>query len=596
MALMNRQPKLEGKAARRLRPTSRDSSGIESKLRLILALVLNILTLLKLGWYEPVLSEDVLYGVQIGALAAYATSLLWSLRSARNDPARYGALLSITRPEQIATVIGLLFCWSAPMLRGAAGAILIIHFARLFTRLVQTKIPTGLVFLGSFLFLTLGATGLLLLPASTPRDQPIGFVDALFTVTSAISQTGLTMRPTGDGFTRFGQVVILIAIQVGALGVIVFGALLVTLLGSTFGLRATQTLGEGTEQGWVGQLAIQRLVTFIIISTHATEAVGAAVLYFCWPDSWVGMPADMVTVGDRIYHAVFFSVSAFCNAGFVTTTDSLVSLSGSWITLTVIGGLIAMGSIGFPVLDNAREVLWNRLRGKVTREGGQIIRFSLHSKLMIVSFLIVTISGAIVTALCLRIFSGFTAIGSAAQGLFMTINRTAGFNTVQFEELSPLGQLSMILLMAVGGAPASPAGGIKFTACAVMVLTVWATVFGRNQTTVFGRTIPDQVVRKCATIATLWIGILLLLTGVVTLSDPEYELLAVLFETTSALSTCGLSSGVAGPDLSDAGKLALTVGMFVGRVGPFALLAALVGVASRRHGRVHYPSEEIAIY
>lgn len=596
MAATSKASQDGARTERWLRPSGGQELGFDSSVRLLLALFLNLLTLLKLGWREPILPESVLYSLQIVALAGYGLSLLLSVRAAGDDKQRRAALLSVTRPEQIATLIGLVFCWSPVVFRGAAGVILIIHFARLFTILVQTRIPTGLVFLGSFVLLTLGATGLLMLPASTPTDQPIRFVDALFTITSAISQTGLTMRPTGEGFTRFGQVVILIAIQVGALGVIVFGALLVTLLGSSFGLRATQTLAEGTEQGWAGQLAIQRLVTFIIIFTHSIEAVGAALLFIFWPESWFGMPKDMVTTGDRLYHSVFFAISSFCNAGFSTTSDSLVSLRGSWTTHVVVGGLIALGTIGFPVLDNLREVLWKRLRGHRTREGGSLVRLTLHSKLMLSAFFVVTGLGAVITAICLWAFSDYSAPNAALQGVIMSINRTAGFNTVEFEELAPLGQLTMILLMAIGGAPISAAGGLKFTVLVVLVLTVWATILGRGETTAFGRSIPDQIVRKCATIATLWVGMLFVITAIVTISDPEYPLLVVLYDTTSALSTCGLSSGMTGPDLSTTGKVTLIVAMFVGRVGPFAVLAALVSVAAGRRSRVHYPSEQIAIY
>ena len=569
---------------------------IDSPLRVVLALAMNVPTVLKVGWYEPLLNEAALFWGQVAMLAVYGVSLFLSARALGAEPARRRDFLSVTRPEQVATVLGLLTCFWDPGPKIFAAALLMFHLTRLYLRLVQTRVPAGLVFLGSFVVLTLVGAAALTLPAATPRDRPIDFVDALFTMSSAISQTGLIVRDTGTGFTRFGQVIILIWIQVGALGVIVFGALLVSVIGSSFGLRATQTLAEGTEQGWSGQLSLQKLVTFIIIFTHAVELVGAVALFVGWPESWEGMPHDMETIGDRAYHAVYFSVSAFCNAGFVTTEGSMAGLRLHWTTHAIVGGLIVLGSIGFPVLDNIRRVAWARIRG-VRSEGGRLVRVDLNAKILLASTLAAYIvGGAIVFASVLALSDEPPAV-ALADAHFMSVNRTAGFSSMQTQELSPLAQLGFIALMAIGGSPGSVAGGIKLMAVAVVLLTVFATLRGRAVTTVFGRTIPDPLVRKCATLTVLWLLTLAFLTAIITVTerDSGHTLKELLFETTSALATCGLSLNLT-EGMTDAGKLVMSAAMFIGRVGPFAVLAALFSVAKFRRARYEYPAEDVVIY
>lgn len=568
----------------------------DSPLRLFLALLLNVPTVLKIGFHEPLVPEFVLHGSQLALLGLYLLSIVVSARLFGPATERRTDFLAVTRPEQVAAVLGLLTFFWTPGAKIAAAFLLLFALTRLYLRLVRTRIPTGLVFLGSFVALTVAGSLALLLPAATPPDRPITFVDALFTITSAISQTGLVVRPTGEAFTRFGQIIILAWIQVGALGVIVFGAVLVNVIGSSLSLRATQTIAEGTEQGWSGQLGMQKLVTFIIVFTHAVELIGAVLLYLFWPVSWMGDPADFATEADRVYHAVFFAVSAFCNAGFVTTEASMYGLRAHWTTHFVVGGLIMLGSIGFPALDNMRRVLWARIRGIRMRDGA-LVRLNLNTKLILVATLIVYVIGAALVFPTVALYTDEPLIIALADAHFMTVNRTAGFSTIQPADGPILVQLGYIALMAVGGSPGSVAGGIKVIAVAVLALSVWATIRGRDATVAFGRTIPEPLVRKCAALAILWVGSLLAFTSIVTVSEQDrgYTLEQIMFEVTSALATCGLSSGVS-DDISTTGKLALTAAMFIGRVGPFAVLAALLSTGSARRSRYAYPHEDVTIY
>jgi trk system potassium uptake protein TrkH len=566
-----------------------------------LALLANVPTVLKVGWHEPLLDARVLHVSQVLLLLGYLAALLLTAFAVIRSPERRRDFLSVTRPEQIIVLFGVLsFAWS-PGPKIAAALLIMFHLTRGYLSLVRTAIPAGLVFIGSFVVLIAVGTLALLLPSATPPDRPISFVDSLFTISSAISQTGLVVRPTDSGFTRLGQVIILVWIQVGALGVIVFGALIVNVLGSSMSLRATQTLAEGTEQGWSGQLSLQKLVTFIIIFTHLVELIGALVLYFGWPSSWEGMPADFDSPGDRFYHAVYFSVSSFCNAGFATTPNGLIGLRIHWTTQVIIAGLIMLGSIGFPVLDNMRRVAWDRFRGRRMRDGA-LVRLTLNSKIILAATASTYVIG--VTLMFISEVFGDGAVWQPSDGYgtavldasFMSINRTAGFNSVDTSQMGLLSHLGLIFLMFVGGSPGSVAGGIKLMVFSVLAMTVYATLRGRSQTTIFGRTIPEAIVRKSAALVVLALLFLLGATGLLAFTDgPNHTLRELLFETTSALGTCGLSLGIT-PELTDPGKIIISITMFLGRVGPFAVVAALLNAARSSRARVEYPTEEVVIY
>ncbi|MEM1165404.1 MAG: potassium transporter TrkG [Planctomycetota bacterium] len=569
-------------------------------LRAALAGLLAAVAVVRLGWTEPLLPPGAL-SMAAGALSvAYLGVLAVTAFSMLGKGEDRSAFLSLTRFEQIVaiTACALVWWWPAPLAAGAM--LLLVHTTRIYLSLVQRAIPPGLVFVGSFMALIAVGTAILHLPSATPEGQPISTVDALFTITSAISQTGLVVRPTGDGFTRFGQIIILVWIQVGALGVIVFGALLASVMGRGFGIKAAQTIADPTETGWAGQLSLIKLVMFIIITTHALELVGAIAFYFSWPESWPGMPADMNSPLDRAYHAVFFAISSFCNAGFVTTSDSMASLRSHWTPHVIICGLILLGSIGFPVLDNIRRVLIAKIRGQRHDADGRLIRLTLNSKLILATALGVYVFGFVFIFLGEVTQAGVAAPLAVLDAHFMNIQRTAGFNTIAPQDMGLLSQLTLVLLMFIGGAPASVAGGIKLVALAVTALTVWATITGQQATTAFGRTIPDVLVRKSATIVIMCLVACMATTGALAITERGEDgagptLNELLFESVSAVGTTGLSLGITS-ELSDAGRLILCVAMFVGRVGVLAIVASLVAAAGRKRVRIEYPREEVVVY
>jgi len=564
--------------------------------RAALSLAAVIPVLLEHGWLQRLLPISLAEFLVFAALAAYCAATVRQAvvlsrggGSLRRELRRRRAMLAIA-------VAGAVLAWWPPVMVLAPAALLLVHTLFVFLTLVNTTIPPGLVFVGSFFSLVAVGTALLMLPAATPRGEPINLIDAAFTITSAISQTGLVVRDTGTGFTRFGQIVILAWIQIGALGVIVFGALLATVIGSNFSLRATQSLVEPTEQGWSGALSLRKLVVFIIVITHAFEIVGAAVIYFAWPETWAGAP-DMDSAGDRLYHSVFFSVSAFCNAGFVTTANSLEGLRAHWSTHLVIAPLIILGSIGFPVLDNLWRVGWARLRGQRVHRGG-LIRLNLNTKIVLATTVLLYLLGYGL------VFLGELTQTAEPAGLilldahFMTVNRTSGFNTIEPADMGLLSRLTLIPLMFIGGSPGSVAGGIKIMVFAVLALTVWSTIIGRGETQAFGRTLPDALVRKSATLLVLSLVMVMIVTGVLAVTESgkgRFGLEALLFDATSAVGCVGYTMGVAS-ETGPVARVTLTIAMFVGRVGPLAVLAALVGVTLRRRPRYAYPTEDVVIY
>jgi trk system potassium uptake protein TrkH len=323
------------------------------------------------------------------------------------------------------------------------------------------------------------------------------------------------------------------------------------------------------------------------------------------------MPDDFQTTADRAFHSVFFSVSGFCNAGFVTTSDSMESLRGHFLPHLILAPMIVLGSIGFPVLDNLWRVFKAKLRGQHveggrgvvggTSESGRLIRLELNTKIILATTAFAYVLGYVLIFLGEMFQTNEPLRLIALDAHFMNINRTSGFNTIPPDEMGLLSRLVLIFLMFLGGSPASLAGGIKLMVFAVLALTVFATIRGRRETTAFGRTIPDAVVRKSAALIVLCLTIVLAVTGVLAVSErggmgedgPALDVL--LFEATSAFGTTGLSLGIT-DELSPVGRWTIIVAMFLGRVGILAAVAALVSVAAVRRPRTAYPSGEVVVY
>jgi trk system potassium uptake protein TrkH len=445
--------------------------------------------------------------------------------------------------------------------------------------------PARLLVTGFLTAIGLG-TVLLSLPAATVDGRGLPLVDALFEATSATCVTGLVVVDTGSTFTLFGELVILILIQVGGLGIMTVTTLFAYAVGRRISLSETLTVGEALGQPHLsGVLALARNVALL---TFTAELAGAAVLTAVWSQEY--------PLGEALYLGVFHSVSAFCNAGFDLfgqslaghTTDVVVNLT--FLTLIITGGL------GFYVLS---EVLSRRRFGPGVGNspGGRNGRLSLHTRVVLVTSLALIAGGTLVILLFEH--SNPATLGPLSPGgkvlaaLFQAVTpRTAGFNTVSIAHLAPSTLLILMVFMFIGASPGSTGGGIKTTTFVALVSTIRSALRRRDDVEIGGRRLPPEVTVKSWVIASLGLGVILTATTLL-LATEDAPFLTVLFETVSAFGTVGLSTGLT-PELSTAGRLLVSVLMFVGRVGPFTVAVALA--RKRPTGRAwHLPEERIIV-
>jgi trk system potassium uptake protein TrkH len=440
-------------------------------------------------------------------------------------------------------------------------------------RRLLPRSPEGLL---AASFATLIAVGAVVLWLPFSHRGAVGPLDALFTSTSAVCVTGLAVVDTGTAFTPVGQVVLLVLIQMGGLGVMTFAALAYQLMGRRLSLQAHAALADALVQrdvaGELGETFRGILRTVLVI-----EAVGAVALF-------AGL-APRFGAGHAAWSAVFHSVSAFCNAGFSLYPDSLVGLRGDLLVVGAVMALIVVGGIGHPVL---RDV-WRVVRGAPgSCSRSRFARLSLHSRVALLT------SGAlIVGGMALILAFGPREDGAVGAALFQSVTaRTAGFNTVDIGLLQVPTLVLLIGLMFVGGSPGSCAGGVKTTALVVWGARLLAALRGEKQARVLGRHIPGEVVRR--TMLLLDVAVLWNVLGLFVLLQTEggtAGLVEVLFEQVSAFGTVGLSTGLT-PKLSEAGRIWLVATMFVGRVGP---LTVVLWITTRRKPGILYPDGRLMI-
>lgn len=440
-------------------------------------------------------------------------------------------------------------------------------------RAVGRVVQPQLVILASFVLLIAAGAGLLLLPRAT-RPPGISPVDALFTAASAASVTGLAVVDTAKAFTPLGHSILLALIQAGGLGIMT----LTTFFAFAF---AGGTLRQyASLQALVGEQSLGRIratLAQIALVTLGFEAAGAAVLYRHLPES-------AVPEGGRLFSAVFHSVSAFCNAGFALHGLNLaapgmrdnVPVQATVMTLVVAGGL------GFPVLAALGGLLARRRR------------LDLHAQLVLSTSALLLAGGAAVLLL-LEPVGGALGRGPGERllaALFHSVSaRTAGFNTVDLAGLAPASLFAILLLMWIGGSPASTAGGVKTTTAAVALLTVLSIAGGRERVELFRRRIGEASIQRA--FATVVVSVLLLSVSVLALLALEAKPpLDLAFEAVSALSTVGLSTGIT-PSLGAPAKLLLSALMLAGRVG---LLGCVLALSPRRPDARHeYAREDVLV-
>jgi trk system potassium uptake protein TrkH len=416
------------------------------------------------------------------------------------------------------------------------------------------------------------------------HGQPLSFLDALFTATSAQCVTGLVVVDTGTKLTLFGQLVVLALIQVGGLGITTFSVYLF------FYLR----MGVGTRGRWIIQEtllhtpvdSLKDLIRSIFVMTVVIEGAGAILLAFAF--------VPRLGLAQGIYYGIFHSISAFCNAGFGLYSDSLVSYRDNPLVNLTIMGLIVSGGIGFLVIREVVDLMKPGLRRR---------RLSLHSKLVFWTTGILIFGGALL--IWLLEYSSAFAHMSLGEGiwtaLFQSVTaRTAGFNTIDLNLLKVPSLFLIMVLMFVGASPGSAGGGIKTTSLALFIGILHSRLKGNPHTNVFRRTIPDEVATKVLTLVMLAAvfvgGATFLLLAVqhqgVSALHSRGGFIDYTFEAISAFATVGLSLG-ATSRLLPLGKVVIILMMFVGRVG--LLTMAFVFVRRSRKDAVRYSEENVMI-
>lgn len=428
-----------------------------------------------------------------------------------------------------------------------------------FCRFVDSLHPVRMVALGYLVYILAGWV-LLALPFSHGAG-PVSSLDALFTSASALSTTGLTTVSTGNGFSLFGQIVILVLIQIGGIGYMTFGSFVV--------LSKRGDLSDRREQ--IGKVVfsmpeefrIAKFVRSVILFTALVETAGVAALFFAFRQAGLDHP---------FWSAVFHSISAFCTAGFGLYDTSFEALRGNVAVNAILGILSYLGAIGFIVFVDA----WRRLIGKTDR-------ITLTSRIILVTTAWVSLAGIAMfyvaepTIQALPPYERLTAAGFQIMAAITTV----GFNTIPIGQLSQASLFLLIMLMVVGASPSGTGGGLKTTTFSALFGVIRSALLGRGNVTFWRKEIPEDRIRLAIASLGFYVGALIAGCYLLALSESlPFE--GLLFEAASALGTVGLSTGITA-QLTPIGKLILILLMFIGRVGPLTFGIALFLPSGPRH-------------
>ena len=446
-----------------------------------------------------------------------------------------------------------------------------------------------LIILGFASVILLGAI-ILMLPVSSAEGVITPFNQTLFTSTSAVCVTGLAVLDTGSYWSVFGQVVILLLIQIGGLGVVTVAVSVFMLSGRKISLMQRSTMQNAISAHKVG--GIVRLTKFILKGTLFIEMAGALAL----------LPVFYHDFGRKgIWMAVFHSISAFCNAGFdILGNNSMVPYVGNvWINL-VICGLIIAGGLGFVVwIDLRLSLIHYREHFKYFKMKRYLESLSLHTKIALISTFVLIFGG--MTVIFILEFQNPLTLKSLPfsqkilASFFQSVTlRTAGFATVDMASLHQATKFFMSIIMFIGGSPAGTAGGVKTVTFVIGLLYVRALMRGDENIHVFKRTIDDQIVKRALTI--MLISFAIALTGLFILSISEQaDFIDLLFEVFSAFATVGLTAGIT-PTLTFVGKIVIIILMYIGRIGPITMVLIFVRKYNAKKGKdVNYIKEHILI-
>lgn len=421
-------------------------------------------------------------------------------------------------------------------------------------------------------FMALIVVGMLLLKLPVSTNTPISWLDSLFTTTSAVTVTGLVVADTGTDFTLFGQIIIATLIQLGGLGLMTFAVVTLITLGGKIGFFQQTVAREAFNQTDTSTLVstAKAVIVFAVI----VELVGITILTVYWSQE-LGWRTSL-------WHAVFYTISAFNNAGFALSSDSLMQYVSDPVVNITISFLFITGGLGFSVwLEIWKKRNWNKL--------------SPYSRLMLAGTLILNVLALL--AIYVIEYDNPSTLGELSQSdkwlaaWFQAVTpRTAGFNTLDISALHDASTAIILLLMFIGGGSLSTASGIKVVTFIVLLFATYSFLRRDCNVEALGRTIPSETVRKALALTIIYIGVTWIGIFVLLLSEAG-QFLDVVFETVSALGTVGLSRGLTG-ELTSIGKCVVILLMFIGRLGPLTLAYFL---ASPRVKATRFPSSRFAI-
>lgn len=418
-------------------------------------------------------------------------------------------------------------------------------------------------------------TALLMLPISSQTHEYTPFINSLFTATSAVCVTGLVVYDSATHWSMFGQTVLLILIQIGGLGVVTILTFLRTLVGKKIGLFQRNTMQTALSAPEIQ--GIVRLMLFIIRGSLGIELIAAVIL------SSVFVPEFGFAKG--VWYAIFHSISAFCNAGFdlmgiKAPFSSLSSYSTNPIITAVITGLIIIGGIGFVSWKDFKEHRF------------QYRKYKAQTKLIILAtalFIIVPTLYFYFLEFSSSAWAGYTAFEKIQMAFFQSVTpRTAGFNTVDLTLLSEVGQVIIICLMLVGGAPGSTAGGMKITTMVIVVLLMISVIRQKESTECFDRRLSDKTLHNAVAVFMMYL-LLFICGGILIALFEQRDLLECFFETASAIGTVGLTLGIT-PTLTTPSKIILIILMYLGRVGGLTVM-----FAATRNNHLNHAKKPVTI-
>jgi potassium uptake TrkH family protein len=444
------------------------------------------------------------------------------------------------------------------------------------TKLASLKFHPAQTMMLSYIVVIFIGTALLMLPKATPSNVSISFIDALFTATSAACVTGLTVLDTAGGFTLTGKLIILFLIQIGGLGIMTISSFLALFFGQGVGIRERVMLHQMMNIDKIGM--ISTVLRNAVILTFSIEAAGAILLMFFWADQgW--------TISQLIFNSVFHSISAFCNSGFSTFSDNLVSYHHDIGVLVTISSLVILGGLGFIVI---LELVGGTVQIKKTYRRS---RLSIQSRMVLIITGLLLLTGFILLYLLDDHENGWNR---ALTAFFNSVTaRTCGFNTVDFAILNNSSTLIVMILMFIGASPGSTGGGIKTTTLGILWASIGAIITGQNRIVIFKRRIPFLVLNRALVVFAFSVMVVVISAVLLSITE-EAPVIDIIFESVSAFSTVGLSRGLT-QLLTTNGKLIIILVMFIGRLGALTLAFAITAPTELPSVKVEYPSESVMI-